>query len=291
MIDQLHWLRRESPKGFCIAFVKKGTCKTDNCKYKHQAGGEVASLSLAVEPVALPRLESQGYASVTSKAAVTEERTASSCTPASLAPQRPPTRKGVREEAVGLKAACNSKGFEGSCRRCLSPSAMLAGATPQADAFTFRKCQNNMCHSMTSQAVPAFSFHETPYYINILIRDPSCDFLTVRKPMRKYDKEFSVDFKPTSSDDSLRDAITSARRLKATIDASYDGSQPNATMSLIPRLVAIIAVRASQGSERPINILTANGPALLKTSALSKYPPSHPRLNLMFFLRRLQSYL
>ena len=95
---------------------------------------------------------------------------------------------------------------------------MLAGATPQADALTVRKelsCQNSLCHPMTNLALPAVSFHDTPDYINVPIRDPSCNFTAVREPKRRYNKEFPVNFRPKTSDNSLQDAITSARMLKA----------------------------------------------------------------------------
>ena len=98
------------PKVFCISFVKNGSCKVDNCKYKHQIpdgrkdrsqsrgrGGRSQSRRRTGSP---SRLESRGFVNSTNKAVVAEARTASSCTQANLVPGLYPTQKGVREEAL-----------------------------------------------------------------------------------------------------------------------------------------------------------------------------------------------
>ena len=97
------------PKGFCISFVKNGSCKVDNCKYKHQIpdgwkgrsqsrgrGGRSQSRRRTGSP---PRPEGSGFASSISKAVVIVARTASSYTQANLVLQRHPTQREVREEA------------------------------------------------------------------------------------------------------------------------------------------------------------------------------------------------
>ena len=211
--------------------MKNGSYKADNCEYKHQIpdGWKDRSQSRGRREWSqsrrrtdsLSRLESPGSANSTSRAAVTEARIASSCTPANLVPRLPPTQKGVRGEArtkarrterIGVERTVRNPGLALGARRgqaiakcskggkgsgkgkgssastaaavCLL-GAMLAGATPQADAFTFRKelsCQNSMCHSMTSLALP----DETPDYINVPIRDPACNFSAIREPERRY---------------------------------------------------------------------------------------------------------
>ena len=110
-------------------------------------------------------------------------------------------RKKSRSSCRSSKGSHSSRGSHGSkgsgkgkpssastaAAVCLL-GAMLAGTTPEADAFTFRKelsCQNSMCHPMTSLALPAVSFHETPDYMNTPIRDPSCNFMTVTEPKKK----------------------------------------------------------------------------------------------------------
>ena len=171
---------------------------------------------------------------------------------------------------------------------------MLAGATPQADAFTFRKevsCQNSLCHSVTNLALPAVSFHETPDYINVPIRDPYCNFTAVREPKRRYSKEYPVDFKPRGSDDNLRDAtdaheegfkpkcnyecdtefgcnhcIFKGMRVgcpakisgRDTLDIEWIADTGSAQDLIARRELGHLKARPS---ERPINILTANGPS------------------------------
>ena len=192
---------------------------------------------------------------------------------------------------------------------------MLAGAAPQADAITFRKelsCQNSLCHSMTNLGPPAVSFHETPDYINVLIRDPYCNSTAVREPKRRYSKEFPVDFRPKASDDNLRDAIISARMLSATIDASEEGFKPKCNSECdtefgcnhcIPKGMRVscparlsgqdtldiewiadtgsaqdLIARRELGhlkarpSERPINILSANGPSFAEEQCVFEVP-------------------
>ena len=183
---------------------------------------------------------------------------------------------------------------------------MLANAAPQADAITLRKelsCQNSLCHSMTNLALPAVSFHETPDYINVPIRDPHCNFTAVREPKRRDSKEFPVNFRAKASDDNLRDAITSARMLRATIDASVEGFKPKCNYECdtefgcnhcIPKGMRVSCPATLSGqstldiewiadtgsarptgvgaSERPINILTANGPSSAEDQCIIEVP-------------------
>ena len=160
---------------------------------------EAAVLNQDVGRAAHPRPEGLGFANFTSKAVVIVARTASSCTLANLVPRLHPTQREVREEAPTIfsykkgrkdrrrkdrkksrssskssKGSRNSKGSKGSkgsgkgkrssastaAAVCLL-GAMLAGATPQADAFTFQKevsCQNSLCHSTINLALPASGF-------------------------------------------------------------------------------------------------------------------------------------
>ena len=143
------------------------------------------------------------------------------------------------KSSKGSRISKGSKGGKGSGKGKRSSAstaaavcllgAMLAGATPQADAFTFRKevsHHNSLCHSTTNLALPAVSFHEISDCINVPIRDPYCNFTAVREPRRRYSKEYPVGFKPQGSDDNLRDAVISARMLRATIDAHEEGFKP-----------------------------------------------------------------
>ena len=173
--------------------------------------------------VVLPRLKSFREASFSDKAGATTGRIANSFTPASPGAAQLKGSKASKGSGKGKRSSGST-----AAALCLL-GAMLAGATPQADAFTFRKevsCRNSLCHSTTNLALPAVSFLETPDYINVPIRGPSCNFTAIREPKRRYNKEFPVDFRPGSPDDSLKDAITSAKMLKATLDAHTVGIKP-----------------------------------------------------------------
>ena len=263
------------PKDFCIAFVKNGSWKADNCKYKHQIpnGWKDRSQSRgragrsqsrrrtgSPSPAGKPRVckfykqgrcdrgkdckflhTGQPGAAATSNSEGSQGRGSDKGRKNRKGKRRKDCKK-PRSSSKGSKGSCNSKGSKaskgsGKGKRSLASTAaavcllgaMLAGAAPQADAIAFRKelsCQNSLCHPITNLALPAVSFHETPDYIKVPIRDPSCNFTAVREPTRRKSKEFPVTFRPKTSDDSRRDAITSARMLKATTDASIEGIKP-----------------------------------------------------------------
>ena len=89
---------KKVPKGFCISFVKNGSCKNGgSCKYKHQTpSGRGRSQSpgggrgeVLLDPT--PRQESLECASSTNKVVATVERIANSCTPESQVPLLHPT--------------------------------------------------------------------------------------------------------------------------------------------------------------------------------------------------------
>ena len=346
------------PKGFCISFVKTGSCKVDNCKYKHQTpdGWKDRSQSHgrsqsrrrtgSPSPAGRPRVckfykqgrcdrgrdckflhTGQPGAAATSNSEGSQGR-GSDKGKKGRKDKRRKDRKKSRSSSKSSKGSRNSKGSKGSkgsgkgkrssastaAAACLL-GAMVAGATPQADAFTFRKevsCQNSLCPSITSLALPAVSFDETPDYINVPIRDPNCNFTAVREPKRRYSKEYPVDFKPRGSNDNLRDAITSARMLRATIDAHEVSFKPKCNYECdtefgcnhcIPKGMRVgcpakissrdtldiewiadtgsaqdLIARRELGhlkarpSERPINILTANGPSSAEEQCIVEVP-------------------
>ena len=145
-----------------------------------------------------------------------------------------PKRKS-RSNSKGSQVSKGSKGSKGSDRRkgpkppkvpaavCILGALIAATSSTQADAaYACRKGSPDSCYDMSSTfscALPAIRFDDNPMLIGI---PPDGNMLPTSVESRKYLKAFGGE-PPRPSQQDIKDALTSAKMLRATLDAFGSG--------------------------------------------------------------------
>ena len=76
------------------------------------------------------------------------------------------------------------------------------------------------CHLASHVALPVVRFNDSPDYVNIPLRGEARQ---VHTPSRKYERQFPITNPPKADVQDVKDALTSAKMLKATLDACESG--------------------------------------------------------------------
>ena len=97
-------------------------------------------------------------------------------------------------------------------------------STPaDAASFTFWKevpDHAEHCYLASHVALPAVRFNDCPDYVDIPLRGEARQ---VHSPARKYERQFLIADPPKADVQDVKDALTSAKMLKATLDACESG--------------------------------------------------------------------
>ena len=104
---------------------------------------------------------------------------------------------------------------------CLLGALIAASTSTPADAasFAFRKevlHHAESCYLVNHVALPVVRFNDSPDYVDIPLRGEARQ---VHSPSRKYERQFSITNPPKADVQDVKDTLTSAKMLKATLDA------------------------------------------------------------------------
>ena len=130
-------------------------------------------------------------------------------------------RARVAEGSKGSGSKRNSNKPMVPAAVCLLRALIAASTSTPADAasFAFRKEVPDFadrCYLADHVALPVVRFNDTPDYVNIPLRGEARQ---VHSPSRKYETQYPITNPPKADVQDVKDALTSAKMLKATLDA------------------------------------------------------------------------